>query len=59
MAWNGVAKKFETALPKEANVLISNATLKKSKWEKWPIYAGQSTYEIHITERTKITILND
>ena len=58
-----MARKFETALPKVVDVLISNFTLKKSNWIKNQKdsmnqkYVGQSDYEIHITERTKVTIL--
>ena len=59
--WYGMVqqKKFKTALPKGVNVLISNFTLKKSNWKKGQIYAGESAYEIHITERIKITILDN
>ena len=65
VSWNDVARKFETALPKGVDVLISNFTLKNSNWIKNQEdsmnqnYVGQSDYEIHITERTKVTILYD
>ena len=60
-----VARQFETALPKGGDIIISNFTFKKSNWIKNQKdsmnqkYVGQSDYEIHITERTKVTILYD
>ena len=65
VSWNDVARKFDTALPEGAGVLISNFLFKKSSWIKNQKdsmnqkYVGQSDYEIHITERTKVTILYD
>ena len=32
VSWNDMARKFETALPKGVDVLVSNFTSKKSNW---------------------------
>ena len=60
-----MARKFEIALPKGVGLLVPNFTLKQSNWIKSQKdymnqkYVGQSDYEIHITEHTKVTILYD